>query len=308
MPQANDRLNNILWYNTGAWHRKVNELLNDFPVSSPGTIYYVNTASGADTNDGKAWESAMKTIGAALTAAISGDVILVSPGAYDEQVTIARAKSKLMIIGVGGRGAVFIQPSANPSTALTNEADDVTLVNIGCEGKGTGGGLVNRGARFRVIGSKIEGGTIAMTLTLGTAAQIAAGTNGKGADLWIIDCEICWSTKGVQLIATDYGALTQIRFRGCTFHDNTAADFEESGGSASIRYRDLDIGDCAFQRQEDGTEPTAYILLNDDNGNKGVVHGNTFPTALNGSKNLVSTGLIWVGNYHTGGISTAQPS
>ena len=70
----------------------------------------------------------------------------------------------------------------------------------------------------------------------------------------------------------------------------------------------LDIGQCVFLRQEDGTEPTAYILLNDDNGNKGVVWGCTFPSALAGGKNLVSTGLIWTGNLHTGGHSTTQPS
>lgn len=251
------------------------------------------------------------TIQAAVDQAQAGDTIYVEPGEYDEAVTIPRALSNLTLVGVGGRGAVMVAPSATNATALTIEADDVTVRNIGCDGDGTGSGLVNRGRRTRVEESKIEGGAVGLKLTLGTAAQIAAGTHGKGDDVWIVDCEICWNTKGVELVCTDYGAVTQVRFRGCTFHDNTAADFEESngsGGSTSVRYRDLDIGDCVFLRQEDGTEPTAYILLNDDNGNKGVVHGCVFPSALAGGKNLVSTGLIWAGNFHTGGISTGQPS
>jgi len=248
------------------------------------------------------------TIASVLDQAVAGDTIYIQPGEYNEAVTIARAKSNLTLIGMGGRGSVFIAPTTSNATAMTILADDVTLVNIGCDGDGTGSGLVNYGRRTRGYGCKIEGGTVGLKLTLGTVAQINAGTHGKGDDTWWVDCEIAWNTKGVELVATDYGAVTQARFRACTFHDNSAADFEESGGTASIRYRDLDIGSCHFLRQEDGTEPTAYVLLNDDNGNKGVVHGCTFPTALNGGKNLVSTGLIWTGNFHTAGISTGQPS
>jgi len=272
-----------------------------------GGLHFFVSPNGSNL-DGENWESAFTTVQDAIDQASDYDTIHIAPGEYDEAVTIARAKDNLTLIGEGGRGSVFIAPSTTNATALTQEADDVTIINVGCDGDGTGDGLLNRGRRFRAFASKIEGGTIGLRMTLGTDAQITALTHGKGDDCWIVDCEVCWNTKGVQLIATDYGAVTQARFRGCTFHDNTAADFEESGGSVDIRYRDLDIGACHFLRQEDGTEPTAYILLNDDNGNKGVVWGCTFPSALDGGKNLVSTGLIWAGNFHTGGISTTQPS
>lgn len=252
------------------------------------------------------------TIQAVIDGAQAGDTIYIRPGEYDEAVTIAKAKSNLTLVGLGNRGSVFIAPSTSNATALTVEADDVTIVNVGCDGDGTGSGLLNRGRRTRVFGSKIEGGTVGLKLTLGTDAQITAGTHGKGDDLWVVDCEIAYNTKGVELVCTDYGAVTSVRFRDCVFHDNSAADFEESngsGGSAGVRFRDLDIGDCTFLRlQDDGAEPTAYILLNDDNANTGVVHGCRFPSAINGGKNLVSTAVKWVGNLHTGGISTAQPS
>lgn len=273
--------------------------------------WYVNAGSGAVAYSGKTETKPKTTIAAAILAASAGDKIKIWPGEYNEAVTIPRAKSNLFLEVVGNRGSAFLEPSASNATALTIEADDVTVKGLGCAGNGTGGGLLNRGRRTRVIGSKIEGGAVALKLTLGTDAQITAGTHGKGDDLLIDDCEICWSTRGVQLVCTDYGALTQVRFRGCTFHDNTAADMAESvgsGGSAAVMFRDLDVGRCTFLRQEDGTEPTAYILLNGDNGNKGVVWGCSFPSALAGGKNLVSTGLIWAGNLHTGGLSTTQPS
>jgi hypothetical protein len=253
-----------------------------------------------------------RTLQATINAASANSIVLVRAGQYDEEVVIPRAKSGLVLVGLQGRGAAYIEPEASEEepdkTGLINYADDVTIINLGVAGQGTGSALVNYGSRFRADACKIEGGTTALKLTLGTVAQIDAGTHGKGADLWLIDCEVCWSTKGVEIVASDYGAVSQVRFRRCTFHDNTAADFEEFGASADIHYRDLDIGECVFLRQEDGTEPTKYLSLNDDNGNKGAVHGCVFPTALNSGKNLVSTGLIWVGNYHPAGLSTTQPS
>lgn len=280
----------------------------ELAISTLGETWYVDATNGADGNRGRQTNSPFATIGRAVERASAGDIIKVAPGEYDEAVTIPRALSNLTIEGMGGRGSAYIAPSTSNATALTILADDVTLKNIGCDGDGTGSGIINYGSRTRAYGCKIEGGANGLKLTLATVAQEAADSHGTGADTWWVDCEVCWNTRGVQFAATDYGAVTQIRFRDCTFHDNTAADFEETGGTVSIRYRDLDIKGCTFLRQEDGTEPTAYILLNDDNGNTGVVADCTFPSAINGGKNLVSTGLIWVANKHTGGISTGQPS
>lgn len=272
-----------------------------------GADWYVST-TGSDSRDGDTWDGAFLTVQAAATEAAAGDRILIAPGEYDEAVTVARAKSNVTMVGVGGRGSVFVAPSTTNATAMINMADDFTIVNVGCDGDGTGSGLVNYGRRARGYGCKFEGGTIGLHLTLGTDAQITALTHGKGDDTWWVDCEVAYNTNGVKLTASDYGAVTQARFRDSLFHDNSAASFEEAGGSIDIRFRDLDIGECTFLTSEDGTAPTKWLSLNDDNGNKGVVWGSTFATAINGGKNLVSTGLLWVGNLHTGGISTGQPS
>lgn len=281
------------------------------PDTTPGKEIYVSVTEGADSiARGGNWRRAYKTLQEAVNKARSGDFIYVAPGEYDEAVTIARAKSNLTIIGVGGRGAVFVAPSTTNATALTIEADDFTMDNVGCDGDGAGHAVVNRGRRTRISRSKIEGGTDGLRLTLGSIAQIDAGTQGKGDDLWFIDCEIASNTNGVNLVSTDYGAVTQIRFRDCTFHDNTKDFFETvgAGGSVGVLFRDLDVEGCKFRRMEDGTEPTFYMDLNGDNANSGVVADCTFPTALAGGKNLVSTALIWTANKHADGISNAQPS
>jgi len=237
-----------------------------------------------------------------------GDTIYLGPGTRDEAVVIPRALSNLTVVGSGNRGACALAPTATNATALTIEADDCTIVNLVCDGAGTGAGLFNRGRRTRVMGSKIIGGTDGVKLTLGTVAQIGAATHGRGDDALFTDCEIANNTNGVKIAATDYGAVASARFRKCLFHDNSAADFAESGGVITTRFRDLDIGDSTFLRLADGTAPAAHILLNGDNANSGMVHGCTFGTALNGGKNLVSTALLWVANFHPAGLSTTQPS
>lgn len=280
-------------------------------VVPPGSVWYVDPA-GSNSNDGRSWDFPFLTVAKALTVAVAGDTIMLAPGDYSEAaLTIARAQSKLILIGASGRGGSAIATSTTNGTALTNLANDVTLINVGLAGDGTGGGLTNYGDRLRCHGCKIEGGTWPLILTLGTVAQVAALTHGKGADVLMDDCEFCWAANCVRLLNTDYGAVTQARFRNCKFHNFTASAFEEadgSGGSAAVRFRNLEITDCVFDDNEGGAAPTKYVSLNDDNGNDGIVARCAFPTAINSGLNLVSTALHWVSNYHTGGVSTAQPS
>lgn len=226
-------------------------------------------------------------------------------------IVVPRFAAGLMIIGQGPRGAMGIDPSTEDAVGLDIRADDVEIRNLGVAAEDdTAANVALKvfGARVRLYGCKIEGGDIQLQVGPGTVAQEAAGTHGTAGDFLAKDCEFCWGAKGVVITASDYGALTQARFLGCKFHNLSAAAFEEAGGSADIRFRNLEIGDCVFDDLEGGTAPTAFILLNDNNANDGIVHGCRFPSAINSGKNLVSTALHWVCNMHTGGISTGQPS
>lgn len=279
-----------------------------FGLLSPvalGRVFTVDPEGSALTSQYR-----QRTIQAAVDRARSGDVILVAPGGYDETVTIPRTLSNITIRGMGGRGAAFIEPSTEDASGLICHADDVTIENLGMAGEDetSAVGCTVTGARFRAHGCKFEGGLDQLRLGPGTDAQVTAETHGDGADALFEDCEFAWGTNGVKLVATDYGAVTQARFRRCYFHNLTAAAFEESGGTVSIRFRNLIIEDCTFEDLEDGTAPTKFISLNDDNGNSGQVIRCAFPSAINSGKNLVSTAVHWVSNYHTGGVSTGQPS
>lgn len=258
------------------------------------------------------------TITNAVSACPDGGYIYAFPKydgtGYDETVTIARGKDNVSLIGVGGRGSVFIDPTTEDAGGMVVRGNDLTLRNIGIAAEDDTSGnisLLVTGARFRAYGCKIEGGDEQVRIGPTTVALGAASNVETGADSLFEDCEICWGAKGIVLNCTDYGAVTQCFVSRCRFHNLTAAHMDErtgTGGSAAVSFRNLQVSDCLFDDAEGGAAPTRYLLLNDDNGNDGIVTRCSFPTAINGGLNLVSTALHWVSNYHTGGVSTGQPS
>lgn len=285
---------------------------------STATVLFVDATNGSNGYDGLSAETPKATLQAAInlsvTMQLDAVMILMAPGEYDEVVTISRPTAEsanMTIVGAGPRGSVYVATSTTNGVAMTNHADDVTFINVGLDGDGTGAGLINTGSRMRAYGCKIEGDDIACQMTLGTVAQEAAGTRGTGADCLFSDCEFAWATRGVLVTCTDYGAVTELFISGCYFHDHSAAAIDESvgsGGSAAVLFQGVRIDSCIFNDLEDGTAPTAFILMNDNNANAGIVTKCSFPSAINSGKNLVSTALHWVSNFHTGGVSTGQPS
>jgi len=251
----------------------------------------------------------------ALAALLANDVIYLKPGDYAGAFTIpySATVTGITLLGAGPRGSVFLS-GTGATTTLTNDAERTTLQNISIEGDETAGsiGLLNRGRGLRYKVGRILNVETCAQFTLGTPTQVTAGTHSDGSDTLCEDVEFSWGTNGVELIGVADGAshfgTTQNYFRRCTFHNLSAAAVTETPALASQSFRDLELSDCIFKRIEAGTEPTKYLDLDDDNANSGIVTRCSFPTALAGGKNLVSTALIWVSNYHTGGVSTGVPS
>lgn len=236
------------------------------------------------------------TVQAAVDGADAGDTIFIAPGSYDEAVTVSKG---LILVGVGRRGVIAIAPSATNATALTVTGDNVTIMNLGCEGDGTGSGLHLQGDvdRFRAYGSKIEGGASAVKLE-STAA-------GAVSDTRFVDCEFCWSGKGIHFVVSGGGdPVTQTRVDGCLFHNLTTAGIHVD----TTHTADLWVTNSVFANQEDGTAPTDYILASVAS-TTGFVSGNHFATATNAAGVLtIATGVIWGPNGTEAGWSTARPA
>lgn len=295
------------------------------PTSS-GPYFFVNSSVGAGSapgNNGSSMAKAFSTIQRAVNVAVGsyGAVILVAPGSYNETVTIPRPTANsgseaLMIMGLGTRGSVVIAPAATDAGCVVNHADDVTLINIGMAANGAGTSLTNTGARLRMQNCKLENqaGTtgICAIMLLGTTAERTAGTAGGGNDCRFLDCEFANAANGLRVTCTSAGALTDLMLDNCRFNNlvaNGLYEFVGSGGAAATTFRGLLVRNCTFNRLAAGTEPTAgYVVLNANNANTGMITNNSFPTAIAGAKNLVSTAVIWASNYMAGGVSAAQPS
>lgn len=310
----------------------------DFTPTRHGLNVFVDGENGSDQNGGLYPAQGFKTIGAAVAFAAAQaaagfrvEALHVgsngieedddNPGfwkakGYDEEVVIPRVLRGLTLLGEGPKGSVFIAPKGTNKTALTVHADDVTRINVGVEGRGTGGGLVVSGARFRSRISKTEGGAKVLIIGPGTVAQVRAGTHGDAADAQFEDDELAWGDDlGVVLRGSDYGAVTQPRFIRCRSHNIAGAHFAEEvgvGGSAPVTFRDLEVLDHKCLPNEDGSHPTNYFRLNANNANSGQVMGGYVPVAQNVGANpgqsLVSSAVRWVGVEHPAARSTGQPS
>jgi hypothetical protein len=276
-----------------------------------GKAWYVKQQTANRT--GNSWSSARNSVQSAVNVASAGDTIFVAPGTYDETVTVPYAKAGMTFIGVGPRASASIAPSTAHAGAMIIHASNVIVMNLDFASPDTTSSvaLTVTGNGFRAVGCKFEGAAKQVVFGPGTDAQATAHTAGHGGDAQFFDCEFAWGTSGLILQGTDYGAATQVVVEDCLFHNLTASSIGEvvgSGGSASLTFRNLLVKNCLFEPAEDGTEPTAYVLLNGSNSNTGLITGCKFTVASNSGKNLVSTAAKWVQNFYPAGPSTGQPS
>jgi hypothetical protein len=295
--------------------------MNSTPQFAPGLALQDGTALqqlanaislGAPVN----YCSSNRSIQSAVNQSVPGTIIVVAPGSYNETVTIPRGAGPLTIVAANGRNTAAIAPSTTNANALVNNSNDVTLLNMGLAANGTGKAFVNTGSQVRLLGCKLEnddGTGECAQLTLNTVVEHNATPRiyGNGADVRFEGCEFAWAADGIELVCTDWGAVTELQVVNCWFHDLDGKHIYEtvgSGGSAGVMYASILLQNNVHSKDEAGTAPTDYILLNGDNANTGLMTGCVFPQVLAGGKVLLSTALICVGCFFIAGLSTTQPS
>jgi hypothetical protein len=238
------------------------------------------------------------TIQSVVDIASAGDTIYIEPGDYAETVTIST--DNLTLIGTGQRGSVAVAPAGANDIAVvidgttSGRVEEVTLINIGGEGAGTGGGLHVKGdiRRFSAYGCKFEGGTFGLKLESTAAGAIA--------DSRFEDCEFVWTGTGVHITASGGGdPVTQSYFRDCVFHNNTArmmlSDVSHTTG--------LIVKDSIFSLEEDASQPTSEFVKVDVASSEGLFAGNYFALATMAVADLaIAAGVLWVGNVTEAGV------
>jgi len=243
----------------------------------------------------------VSTIAGGVALASAGDIVVVSPGAYNETVTVNK---RLTIVGLGGRGAAFIEPSTAGAEGMQVTADDVTLINLGVASDDTGSYALNLNAvsRFRAHGCKFECASGASTI----CALLDGTATDQVGDALFSDCEFAWAAQGIVADASAYGVPTQIFVEGCKFHNITTAHIAEN--DADAWFTNLIVSDCVFEGDEAGAEPTDYIVV-DHASSSGLFSGNRFAIATNATAKLtIGAQVMWVANATEAGWSTARPA
>ena len=300
-------------------------------IPTIGTSQYLFTdpVRGADGNPGTV-ALPMRTLQAAVNRAINaspgGSCIAAGPGQYNETVTIPRTVtvadgsvrqvSNVVLVGLGGRGAAFIENDTVGGEGLTVHADNVTLVNLGVAGEATADWSVRvTGSRFRAHGCKFEGnegvaaGNGQFVFGPGTAAEVAANTAGRGGDGALYDCEICWGARGVVVQSSTFGAATQLLLQDVRYHDLTAVHVGENDVGAIGAGRAIWMLANTFDRDESGAAPTDWVDL-DSAGSTGLIAQSRFSSAAAPATGVVqlAAGVLYVTNYSEAGQTVARPA
>lgn len=280
-------------------------VLPGFPATLKRALYVdTNHANASDGNSGLDADFPLSTIGQAMTNAQANDAIHIAAGDYDEVVTIN--KDNLTLIGVGPRGSVAVAPSGANDIAIVidgtgagGRVEEVSLTNIGGEGKGTGGGLHIKGdiRRLRFYGCKFEGGTFGV--------KLESTALGAVSDLHFDDVEFAWTTRGLHITASGGGdPVTNIWVREGIFHNNSLkwilADVAHTTG--------LIVKDSVFDLEEDGSAAASNQLDVAVASSQGIFSNNSFALATMAvAKLAIAAGILWVGNKTEAGVG-GRPS
>ena len=162
------------------------------------TTWYVNGATGKDTNNCLSPTSACKTIGHAISLASSGDSITVAAATYKENLTIGIS---LSVIGAGARTTII--DGGGVKRVVSISSGNVTLAGLTIRHGfapygygGVGAGIFNSG-NLLVITSTITGNLASVTCPARSSSCSAAGGgiyNSNAAKLTISQSTVAFNS------------------------------------------------------------------------------------------------------------------
>lgn len=212
-----------------------------------GSTFFVDTATGSDSNTGLTPTEALATIEAAVGKCTTGkgDRIFVRDGAYAEAFTVS--KSSVQIIGQS-RSGVVITGDTDATDTIIVTGDEVTIRNVSVRAYDTGSdiSLIKcTGDGLNVDNCDFLGGEYQVELSGSDGSIISASHFVTPSDV----------TDGACIIATD---SNDCKITGC--------DFKIDSNTDAIIHHDadnLDVGYCSAVGDDDtGASASAFVLIN----------------------------------------------
>jgi hypothetical protein len=147
------------------------------PAAQANTIWYVNGMSGSDSNACTAAADACKTIGHAISLAVSGDSIMVAAATYSENLNIGK---NLTLIGTSATTTSIDGGARGTVITVSNTSANVTLSRFTIyNGRARyGGGIYNTGT-LTIITSVVASNAATFSGTC-----VFGGCGAGGAGIW----------------------------------------------------------------------------------------------------------------------------
>jgi hypothetical protein len=184
-----------------------------------GTAWFVDGTSGVDTNGGKTWSAALKTIAKAVTLVSADDTIFLK-GTFSEAVTCSTAGVRFIGVGTTWKQTSWTAPTVAGSFCLKIAAANVEVANI----------------YFKPV--------------IYTSSGIPSGIYLSGANwAYIHDCRFQGQTGSYKAIYSPVCDSDNVHIVGCEFlYMNTATHGcgifgVEAGG---LSYSGWVVADCIF--------------------------------------------------------------
>ena len=125
------------------------------PAVLASTTWYVNGASGSDSDNCLSPTTACKTIRHTVSLAVSGDTIRVAAAIYTENFTLAES---LNILGAGASTTIIDGGEAGTVVTISNSTAHVTLSNLTIRnGKASSGAGIKNSGTLTLSNSTVTG-------------------------------------------------------------------------------------------------------------------------------------------------------
>ena len=184
-----------------------------------GDVFFVDSASGRDGNDGSSKRRPLLTIARAVALASAGDTILIR-GTFSEAVTVT-GKAGLRIIGVGSNSSEALWQGATDTVSLTIAANaNCWIENIRFRPNTYTAGVP---AAIHLTGASKQTYIVNCRFQGRGGSWYAIYSDGQSDNLHILDCEFVYNntaTYGTAIKSSGAADLSGVVIQGNLFHSN----------------------------------------------------------------------------------------
>jgi len=231
-------------------------------------VWHVNSTAADNSKDGHSFANAKKTLvttdngDGAITAAASGDTIIIWPGTYDEAVNLDTLNKSLTIIG-SNREKCIINNATGTGSGIILE-DSCELYNLTCKsGTGNGAAGIDCGTKTRLVLVNVIAQSISVTGA--TDGLLANGTMGLNAK----NCVFFGAYDGAVVSNGRNLLFERCHFESTGEYPGTVKAMTSGGGAAGAVFKT-----CSFYVYRESTEDYKGIAAYSKQGN--VFIGCTF--------------------------------